>query len=39
MTRWCQSMIADLLGNQRRFGRSRLAMQMKMSRRRAKRQS
>ena len=35
----CQDLIGDLLGSQRRFGRSRLAMQMKRSQRPAKRPS
>ena len=37
MTRCYRNMIGDLLGGQNRFGRSRLALQMKMSRSPAKR--
>ena len=29
MTRWCRNLIGYLLASQRRFGRSRLAMQMR----------
>ena len=38
-TRCCQDVMGYLLGSERRFGRSRLAMQMKRSQRRAKRPS
>ena len=36
-SRCCQDLISDLLGSQRKFGRFKLAMQMKRSRRRARR--
>ena len=39
MTRCCRDLIRNLRGSQRKFGRSRLAMQMERSRRRAERQA
>ena len=39
MPRCCHNLMSGLLGSQRRFGRSTLVMQMKMSRRRVKRRS